>query len=210
MNALFRFPTTSGWFLPETTLCFLTQGSYAPPSIIQSVSVSSLSLFRWQILHFPVNLHTLPLFSPLYLTFPLRSRSQRISAACHFPSFTQLHTEITPEIRILHPPCLLCGSSHLVVFVSSTVAFVLPCIPCFFACQFSRNYPRHFFHGEHSYIVDLRFRITNCRFLHAILFRTWGLVCMNLSFVSKILAIISIEFEISRGLKLGQNSEELC
>jgi len=31
-------------------------------------------------------------------------------------------------------------------------------------------------------IVHLPFRITNCRFLLAIVFRTWGLVCINLSF----------------------------
>ena len=33
-------------------------------------------------------------------------------------------------------------------------------------------------------IVDSPFRITNCRFLLAIVFRTWGLVCINLSFAS--------------------------
>jgi len=37
----------------------------------------------------------------------------------------------------------------------------------FFACQFSRNYPRHFFQRGNSYIVDLHFRMTNCRFLLA-------------------------------------------
>jgi len=34
-------------------------------------------------------------------------------------------------------------------------------------------------------IVDLPFRITTCRFLLAIVFRTWGLVCINLSFGSR-------------------------
>jgi len=29
------------------------------------------------------------------------------------------------------------------------------------------------------------FRITTCRFLFAIVFRTWGLVCINLSFASR-------------------------
>jgi len=34
-------------------------------------------------------------------------------------------------------------------------------------------------------IVDLPFRITTCRFLLAIVFRTWDLVCINLSFASR-------------------------
>ena len=32
---------------------------------------------------------------------------------------------------------------------------------------------------------EYTFRITNCRFLRAIIFRTWGLVCINSSFVSR-------------------------
>jgi len=32
-------------------------------------------------------------------------------------------------------------------------------------------------------IVDLPFCTTNCRFLLAIVFRTWGLVCINLPFI---------------------------
>jgi len=49
-----------------------------------------------------------------------RSRAQRISAASHFSSFTQLHTEIIPQPAS--------------------------------ACRFSRNYPRQFFRGEHSFL----------------------------------------------------------
>jgi len=34
-------------------------------------------------------------------------------------------------------------------------------------------------------ILDIPFRITNRRFLLAIIFRTWDLVCINLSFASR-------------------------
>ena len=37
----------------------------------------------------------------------------------------------------------------------------------------------------HTPIVDLTFRITTCRSLLAIAFRTWNLVCINLSFASR-------------------------
>jgi len=37
----------------------------------------------------------------------------------------------------------------------------------------------------HTGIVDLTFRITNCRFLLAIVSRTSDLVCINLSFASR-------------------------
>jgi len=101
------------------------------------------------------------------------------------------------------PLVFICGRSPPVVFAPSTAAytfrfayrtvfavfcvccFVLARVPCFFACQFSRNHPRQFFRGGHSYIVDLTFRITNCRFLLAIVSRTWDLVCINLSFASR-------------------------
>jgi len=39
--------------------------------------------------------------------------------------------------------------------------------------------------GGHSYIVDITFRITTCRSLLAIAFRTQDLVCINLSFASR-------------------------
>jgi len=126
---------------------------------------------------FPCNLHALPLFSSFCLTFSLRndcSRAQRISAAWHFSSFTQLHTETT-----LHPapPLFFCGRSPLFVFAPSTAAYtcrfayrtvfavfcVFSFVPCFFACQFSRGTIAAIFSvGGHSYIVDLTFRTTNC------------------------------------------------
>jgi len=101
-NALFRFPTTSGWLLPETTLRFFftCTGSHAPSSLTSSrfnVITTALSTT------FPALsrvTYTPCLCFPLFfLTFPLRndrSRAQRISAAWHFSSFTKLHTEITP------------------------------------------------------------------------------------------------------------------
>ena len=41
------------------------------------------------------------------------------------------------------------------------------------------------FRPGHTYVVDLTFRITTCRSLLAIAFRTWDLVCINLSFASR-------------------------
>jgi len=38
---------------------------------------------------------------------------------------------------------------------------------------------------SYTYIVDIAFRITNRRFQLAIVFRTWDLVCINLSFASR-------------------------
>jgi len=117
---------------------------------------------------FPENLHTLPLFFPFCLTFPLRndhSRAQRISAAWHFSSFTQLHTEITPQPasctplafhRLAHPWLFLRRQLLHTLVASLTVLFfpfsvsVVLCLlvyHVFFACQFSRNYPRQFFRG---------------------------------------------------------------
>ena len=40
-------------------------------------------------------------------------------------------------------------------------------------------------HLKNPCIVDLHFRIMTCRYLLAIVFRTWGLVCSNLSFASR-------------------------
>jgi len=152
----------------------------------------------------PCNIHALLLFSSFCHTFTLRndrSRAQRISAAWHFSSLTQVHTETA--LHLAPPLFFYCGRSPLVVFAPSTAAytfrfayrtafavfcvccFVLAVVPCFFACQFSRNYPRQFFRGGHSYIVDLTFRITNWSFLLATVSRTWDLVCINLSFASR-------------------------
>jgi len=102
-NALFRFPTTSGWRLPEKTLRFLT---YTGKSRSSLVNFSQFQRHHYRSLNdtsctFPWNLDASPLFSPFCLSFPLRNdhfRAHRISAVWHFSSFTQLHTETT-----LHP-----------------------------------------------------------------------------------------------------------
>jgi len=153
---------------------------------------------------FPCNIHALLLFSSFCHTFPLRndrSRAQRISVAWHISSFTQLHTETA-----LHPasPLFFCGRSPLVVFAPSTAAytfrfayrtvfavFCVFCVLCLLVYRvFLRVSSRETIHanfsvGRHSYIVDLPFRITNCRFLLAIVSRSWDLVCINLSFASR-------------------------
>jgi len=164
-----------GAYLKQLFAFLTKQGSHAPPWLFrpfQRHHYRSLNISCT----FPWNIHALPLFFSFCLTFLLwNDRSQRISAAWHISSFTQLHTETT-----LHPaPPLFCGSSPLVVFAPSTAAYpfrfayrtvfavfcVFSFVPCFFACQFSQNYPRHFPVRGHSYVVDLTF------------FRTWGLVC---------------------------------
>jgi len=52
-------------------------------------------------------------------------------------------------------------------------------------------------------IVDLPFRITTCRFLLAIVFRTWGLVCINLSFASR-------EFVCARSTAFAHDLDSHC
>jgi len=55
----------------------------------------------------------------------------------------------------------------------------------FFCVSVLANYPRQFFRGGDSYRVYLPFRIITCRCLLAVVFRTWDLVCINLSFASR-------------------------
>jgi len=52
-------------------------------------------------------------------------------------------------------------------------------------------------------IVDLPFRITTCRFLLAIVFHTWGLVCVNLSFASR-------EFVCARSTAFAHHLDSHC
>ena len=54
-----------------------------------------------------------------------------------------------------------------------------------------------------SSIVDLTFRITTCRSLLAIAFRTWGLVCINLSFASR-------EFVCARSTEFAHDLDLHC
>jgi len=117
------------------------------------------------------------LFSSFCLTFLLGMIVPEPNEFRQLDTFPHLRN-CTPKLpRSTHPapPLLFMGSSPLVVLVQSTAAytfrfafrtvfavfcvccFVLARIPCFFACQFSRNYPRQFFRGGHSYIVDSPF-----------------------------------------------------
>jgi len=52
-------------------------------------------------------------------------------------------------------------------------------------------------------IVALPLRITTCRFLLAIVFRTWGLVCINLSFASR-------EFVCARSTAFAHDLDSHC
>jgi len=96
-NAVFRFPTTGGWLLPETTMHFFSCIGKTRSSLV-NFSPSQLHHYRSfndTSCTFPCNLDALPLFSPFCLTFPLqndRPRAQQISVAWHFSSFTQQHT----------------------------------------------------------------------------------------------------------------------
>ena len=124
--------------------------------------------------------------------------------------FRQLDTfprlrNCTPKLPcILHPPCFFCVCSPLVVFsaFNCCIHFSLRLTYCFcrFLCLlfcacsctvfFLRVSSRETIHanfsvGGHSYIVDITFRITTCRSLLAIAFRTQDLVCINLSFASR-------------------------
>jgi len=115
---------------------------------------------------FPWNLHALPLFSPFCLTFPLRndhSRAQRISAAWHFSSFTQLHTKTALHLApplfflwMLTPGCFWAFNCCIHFSLRLPYCFcrflcllycACSCTVFIFAYQFSRNYPRQFFRG---------------------------------------------------------------
>jgi len=80
-----------------------------------------------------------------------RSRAQRISAARHFSSFTQLHTKTALHpappwlfLRLQLPYCFLPFSVSVVLCLLVYRVFIFF---IFFACQFSRNHPRQFFRG---------------------------------------------------------------
>jgi len=110
----------------------------------------------------------------------------------------------TPKLPcILHSPCFIlwtltpgcfCAFNCCIHFsFRLTYCFCRFLCLLFCACSYTvflRVSSRETIHanfsvGGHSYIVDLPFRITTCRFLLAIVFRTWDLVCINLSFASK-------------------------
>jgi len=109
-------------------------------------------------------------------TFPhLRNCTPKLppqSTSCTPLAFYVIaHPWLFSRLQLLHTLFV----SLIVLFLPFSVSFVLCLLVhrVFFACQFSRNYPRQFFlGGGHSYIVDLPFRIMTCRFLLAIVSRT--------------------------------------
>ena len=167
------------------------QGSHAPPSLLQPVSTSSLPLSQRHFLHFPVK--------PTRLASVFSLFASHFLFAMTIPEpneFRQLDTfprvrNCTPKLPcILHPPCFFlwtltpgcfCAfnycihfSLHLTYCFCRFLCLLFRACSCtvFFAGQFSRNYPRQFFCGGHSYIVDLTFRILTCRFLLTVVSRT--------------------------------------
>ena len=173
---------------------------------------------------FPCNLEALPLFFLFCLTFlfgmsvPESNEFRQLDTFSHLrnctPKLTPQPASCAPLAfhRVAHPRLFLRHQLLHTLFASLIVVFLpfsLSVVLCllvyrvFFACQFSRNYPRQFFVGELSYIVVLTFRITTCRFLLAIVFRKWGLVCINLSFASK-------EFMCARSTAFAHDFDSHC
>ena len=152
-NALFRFPTTSGWLLPETTLRFLflhREDTLLPRhfSPFQRHHYRSLNDISWTC---PCNLHALSLFSSFASLFLLGMTVPESNEFWQHDTLPHLRN-CTPKLpRSPHPPpCFLCDSSPLGVFAPSTAAYtfrfayctvfavfcVFSFVPCFFACQF--------------------------------------------------------------------------
>jgi len=174
-NVFFRFPTTSGWLLPETTLCFR---AYRGKSLFSLVNFSPFQRHHYRSFNgtsctFPCNLHTLPLFSSFCLFLPHFSFSEwPFPSATNFGSDTFPHLrnciqKLPPAAHIVQPPCFLCGSSPLVVvlglhllhaytfhFAYRTVSavfciccFVLVRIPCFLRVSSRETTNAIFFRG---------------------------------------------------------------
>ena len=204
-NALFRFPTASGWRLPETTLRFLTYTGKSRSSLVTSarfdVITTALSTtlpalsretytpclcFSLFASHFLFRM-TIPesIEFRQFDTFPrLRNCTPKLPCILHPPwFFVDAHPWLFLRLQLLHT--LFASLTVLFLPFSVSVVLCLLVYRVFFACQFSRNYPRQFFRGGHSYIVDLTFRILTCPFLLAVVSRTWDLVCINLSFASR-------------------------
>ena len=122
---IFRFPATSGWLLPETTLRFFpAQGRHAPPSLtsarlnVITTALSTTLPALSRVTYTPC--FCFPLFATLLLfgmTVPEPNECRQLD------TFPRLRS-CTPKLPcILHPPCFLCGRSPLVVFAPSTAAY---------------------------------------------------------------------------------------
>jgi len=226
-NALFRFSTTSGWLLPETTLSFFPSCTGKTHSSLVNFSPSQhhhYCSFNDTSCTSPCNLDALPLFSPFCLTFFFRMTVPEPNEFRQLDTFPHL-CNCTPKLppqrphpaplafhRVAHPwlflHCQLLNTlfaSLIVLFLPFSVSVVLCLlIYCIFLHVSSREtIHTNFFRGGHSYTADLPFRITTCRFLLAIVFRTWGLVCINLSFASR-------EFVCARSTTFAHDLDSHC
>ena len=192
-NALFRFPTTSGWHLPETTPRFLTYTGKSRSSLVTSARFNVITTALSTTLPaLSRETYTPCLCFPLFAShFPFGMTIPEPNESRQLDTFPRLRN-CTPKLPcILHPPCFFCGCSPLVVFEPSIAAYtfrfacrtvfavfcvcciVLARVPCLFL-RISSHETIHanFSVGGHSYIVDLPFRIMTCRFLLVIVSRT--------------------------------------
>jgi len=207
-NALFRFPTTSGWRLPETTLCFLTytgkSRSYLVTSARFNVITTALSTtlpalsretyppclcFPFFASHFtsewPFPSPTIFGSLTLFLIYAIAHRNYPHSPhpAPHLAFHRLAHPWLFLRRQLLHT----LFASLIVLFLPFSVSIVLCLIVYHVSLRVSSRETIHanFSVGGHSYIVDFTFRITTCRFLLAIVSRSWDLVGINLSFPSR-------------------------
>ena len=157
---IFRFPTTSGWLLPETTLRFLNSTGKSRSSLV-NFSPSQRHHYRSfnnTSCTFPSNRDALPLFSPFCLTFLFGMTVPEPNEFRQLDTFPRLRN-CTPKLPcILHPPGCFCAFNCRTVFCRflSVILCLLVYRFHFFACQFLRNYPRQCFPwGGHSYIIEI-------------------------------------------------------
>ena len=162
------FPMPSGWFLPETTLRFFTYTGKSRSSLtsarfnVITIALSTPLPTLSRVTYTPC--FRFPLFVSLFLfgmtvpepiefrqldTFPhLCNCTPKFPRSLHPASPLLVMWQLTPGCFCAFNCCIqfaLCLSYCFAVFC--VCCFVLTRIPCFFACQFSRNYPRQFFRG---------------------------------------------------------------
>ena len=142
-----------GSYLKQLCAFLPPQGSHVPPSLTSArfnVITIALSTTLSALSRVTNTLAFVFLF--FCLTFPLRNNRSEPSEFRQHALFLICATahQNYPAVRILRPPCFLCGSSNLVVFAPSSAAyifrfayrtvlavfcfccFVLARIPCFF------------------------------------------------------------------------------
>jgi len=174
-NALFRFPTTSGWRPPETTLRFLTYTGKSSSSLLTSTRFNVITAALSTTLPALSRETNKPclcfsIFASLFLfgmTIPEPNKFRQLDTFPHLRNCTpKLPHSSHPALplafhRVAHPWLFLRRQllhtlfvSLIVLFLPSSVSVVLCSLEycvffCFFfAWQFSQNYPRQFFRGE--------------------------------------------------------------